>query len=72
MNMGYIRWMEEILHQFIGGLSHYFQAFYHPRWCIWYIRDLTDVFPGILRSYNGKNGIYPNLIWYMDVSENGV
>ena len=28
-----IRWMEEILHQFIGGLSHYFQAFYHPRWC---------------------------------------
>ena len=28
-----VRWMEEILHQFIGGLSHYFQAFYHPRWC---------------------------------------
>ena len=28
-----ILWMEEILHQFIGGLSHYLQAFYHPRWC---------------------------------------
>ena len=25
--------MEEILHQFIGGLSHYLHAFYHPRWC---------------------------------------
>ena len=25
--------MEEILHQLIGGLSHYSEAFYHPRWC---------------------------------------
>ena len=25
--------MEEILHQLIGSLSHYFQGFIHPRWC---------------------------------------
>ena len=25
--------MEEILHQLIGGLSHYLQGFIHPRWC---------------------------------------
>ena len=25
--------MEEILHQFIGSLSHYLQGFLHPRWC---------------------------------------
>ena len=25
--------MEEILHQFIGSLSHYLQGFIHPRWC---------------------------------------
>ena len=24
--------MEEILHQLIGSLSHYFQGFRHPRW----------------------------------------
>ena len=24
--------MEEILHQLIGGLSHYLQGFNHPRW----------------------------------------
>ncbi len=28
-----IRLMEEILHQLIGRLSHYFQGFIHPRWC---------------------------------------
>ena len=26
-------WMEEILHQLIGDLSHYLQGFNHPRWC---------------------------------------
>ena len=25
--------MEEILHELIGSLSHYFQGFIHPRWC---------------------------------------
>ena len=25
--------MEEILHQWIGSLSHYLQGFIHPRWC---------------------------------------
>ena len=25
--------MEEILHQLIGSLDHYLQAFIHPRWC---------------------------------------
>ena len=25
--------MAEILHQFIGSLSHYLQGFIHPRWC---------------------------------------
>ena len=25
--------MEEILHQLIGSVSHYFQGFIHPRWC---------------------------------------
>ena len=25
--------MEEILHQVIGGLSHYLQEFIHPSWC---------------------------------------
>ena len=25
--------MEEILHQFIGSLSHYLQGLLHPRWC---------------------------------------
>ena len=25
--------MEEILHQLIGSLSHYFQGFIRPRWC---------------------------------------
>ena len=25
--------MDEILHQLIGGLSHYLQGFIHPRWC---------------------------------------
>ena len=25
--------MEEILHQLIGSLSQYLQAFIHPRWC---------------------------------------
>ena len=29
----HILWMEEILHQLIGGLSHYVQGFNHPRWC---------------------------------------
>ena len=24
--------MEEILHQFIGSVSHYLQGFIHPRW----------------------------------------
>ena len=28
-----IRWMEEILHQLIGGLSYYLKGFNHPRWC---------------------------------------
>ena len=26
--------MEEILHQLIGGLSHYLQGFIHPRWTV--------------------------------------
>ena len=25
--------MEELLHQLIGGLSHYLQGVLHPRWC---------------------------------------
>ena len=25
--------MDEILHQFLGSLSHYLQGFIHPRWC---------------------------------------
>ena len=25
--------MAEILHQFIGSLSHYLPGFIHPRWC---------------------------------------
>ena len=25
--------MEEILHQLVGSLSHYWQGFIHPRWC---------------------------------------
>ena len=28
-----MRWMEEILQQFIGDLSHYLWAFNHPGWC---------------------------------------
>ena len=28
-----IRWMEDILHQLIGGLSHYLWGLNHPRWC---------------------------------------
>ena len=27
-----MKWMDEILHQLIGSLSHYFQRFIHPRW----------------------------------------
>ncbi len=29
--------MAEILHQFIGSLSHYSYGFIHPRWCKMYI-----------------------------------
>ena len=39
--------MAEILHQFIGSLSHYLQGLIHPRWCrISYInsRSHTNVF----------------------------
>ena len=25
--------MEEILHQLMGSLPHYFEGFIHPRWC---------------------------------------
>ena len=32
MMMMMILLMEEILHQFIGSLSHYFQGFLEPRW----------------------------------------
>ena len=28
-----MRWMEEILHQMIGGVSHYLKGFNNPRWC---------------------------------------
>ena len=28
-----LQWMEEILHQLMGGLSHYLCGFNHPRWC---------------------------------------
>ena len=35
--------MVEILHQLIGGLSHYLQRFIHPRWCrISSINSLND------------------------------
>ena len=34
--------MEEILHQLVGGSSHYLQGFTHPRWCrILSINSLT-------------------------------
>ena len=34
--------MDEILHQLVGGSSHYLQGFTHPRWCrILYINSLT-------------------------------
>ena len=33
MNHIVILWMEEILHQLIGGISHHLKASYHPRWC---------------------------------------
>jgi hypothetical protein len=29
----FVQWMEDILHQLIGGLSDYSQGFNHPRWC---------------------------------------
>ncbi len=29
--------MEEILHQLIGSLSHYFQGFIHPRWLVGFL-----------------------------------
>ena len=32
-NLAVLLWMEEILHQLIGGLSHYLLGFNHPRWC---------------------------------------
>jgi len=35
--------MEEILHQLIGSLSHYFQGFIHPRWCR--ISSINSIFP---------------------------
>ena len=28
-----LQWMEEILHQLMGGLSHYLWGSNHPRWC---------------------------------------
>jgi hypothetical protein len=28
-----LQWMEEILHQLMGGLSHYLCGFNPPRWC---------------------------------------
>ena len=31
--LGLTKWMEEILHQLIGGLSHHWKGFNHPRWC---------------------------------------
>ena len=37
--------MAEILHQLIGSLSHYSQAFIHPRWCrISSINSMTGFF----------------------------
>ena len=29
----FVRMMEEILHQLIWRIHHYFQGFIHPRWC---------------------------------------
>jgi len=34
--------MEEILHQLIGGLSHYLQGFNHPRW--WRISSIHSIY----------------------------
>ena len=44
---GVLLWMEEILHQLVGGLSHYLQGFNHPRWCrISAISSINVISPG--------------------------
>ena len=48
--------MEEILHQLIGSLSHYLQAFIHPRWCrISSINSMMSLsLKGTIRKYHIK------------------
>ncbi len=43
--------MEEILHQLIGSLSHYFQGFIHPRWCRISSINSTDWVFSVCRLY---------------------
>ncbi len=51
-----IRLMAEILHQFIGSLSHYFQGFIHPRWC-----RISAINRIILQLFHAKS---PEWCWW--------
>ena len=47
--------MAEILHQFIGSLSHYLQGFVHPRWCkISAINSISPSFNQLITCFHSE------------------
>ena len=46
-----IQLMEEILHQLIGGVSHYLQGFTHPRWLVGFLPSTVRVFSHVVKFF---------------------
>ncbi len=56
--------MAEILHQWIGSLSHYLQGFIHPRWC-----KISAINSTYLESYQKKKQIHKELLDYLNSTD---